>query len=369
MPVSEQTRVAVIGVGGIGPVHIEGYRKLSTVNIVAVCDLDLDRAQIIAQKYDIPKFYQKYADLLADPNIDAVSVCVPNVLHSEIAVAALKAGKHVISEKPMADTLVHAEEIVAAADEAAANGQKFMLGMNNRFNGDTQVLKKAIEAGRLGEIYYAKCGWLRRNGIPGFGGWFTSKAQSGGGPLIDIGVHALDLCLYLMDNPTPVAVSGSTYAKFGPTGKGAGNWGVERHAASKIYDVEDLAAGLVKMSNGATLVIEASWASHIRADHGPYATLIGELGGAEIGASGGPGAAAAGLPPTIFTELDGQIVNIELKSPHIAGHEAEIAHFVNCVRTDTTPISTAHQGLHVLQILDALYRSAAAGSEVVIGAI
>ena len=368
MPSSEMTRVGVIGAGSIGPVHIEAYKKVSTAKIAAVCDIDLARAETAAGKYEIPKTYEKYADLLADPEIDAVSVCVPNYLHAEIAVAALKAGKHVLCEKPMADTLAHAEEIAEAADEAAARGQKLMIGMNNRFNGDTQALKKAIDAGRLGEIYYAKCGWIRRKGIPGFGGWFTTKAKSGGGPLIDIGVHALDLCLYLMGNPTPVAVSGSTYAKFGPQGKGAGNWGSDSGSVSAVtYDVEDLAAGLVKMSNGATLILEASWASHIRSDHGPYATLIGDLGGAEIGASGGPGAVTAGLPATIFTDLDGQTVNVELKSNHIGGHDAEVRHFVDCVRSGDTPISTARQGLHVLQILDALYRSAAAGREIVIG--
>ena len=139
-----------------------------------------------------------------------------------------------------------------------------MMGMNNRFRGDTQVLKSFITDGQLGDIYYAKCGWTRRNGIPGLGGWFTTKALSGGGPLIDIGVHVLDLTTYLMGNPVPVSASGSTYAKFGPRGRGAGGYGYAPDPATRSsYDVEDLATGLVKFDNGATLFLEASWASYI----------------------------------------------------------------------------------------------------------
>jgi predicted dehydrogenase len=363
----EPLRAAVIGTG-IGRVHLGGYQKAPGAEVYAVCDIDVPRGEKAAAEFGAAKFYDHYTKLLADPAVDIVSVCVPNHLHAELAVAALEAGKHVLCEKPMADTLENARKIDAAAGAAAGRGQKFMLGMNNRFNGSTQVLKKFLDAGELGDIYYAKCGWVRRNGIPGFGGWFTTKALSGGGPLIDIGVHALDLCLYLMGNPAPVAVSGSTYAKFGPKGKGGGGWGVKPSGEASTFDVEDLAAGLVKLDNGATLVLEASWASHIRRDHGPYVTLVGEEGGAEIGAPGGPGAASATTPLTLYKEMNGQPVDIQPAVPNIGGHEAEVAYFVRCVAEDIPPLSTARQGLHVLQILDALYRSAATGREVVIGA-
>jgi predicted dehydrogenase len=360
-------RVGVIGTG-IGRTHLSGYKKTAPdAEVLAICDIDVPRGQAACAEFAVPRFYDHYQKILADPEIDAVSVCVPNYLHAEIAVAALEAGKHVLCEKPLADTLANARRIADAAESATARGQKFLLGMNNRFNGGTQAIKKFVDAGTLGNVYYAKCGWIRRNGIPGLGGWFTTKEKSGGGPLIDIGVHALDLCLYLMGSPSPVAVTGSTYAKFGPHGKGQGGWAAETRSGAVTFNVEDLAVGLVRLDNGATLVLEASWASHIRADHGPYVTLMGEKGGAEIGAAGGPGATSGSIPPTVFTEADGQVVNIVPQDyPSVGGHEAEVRHFVDCIRTDVTPLASAQQGLHVLQILDALYRSAESGQEVVI---
>jgi predicted dehydrogenase len=229
-----------------------------------------------------------------------------------------------------------------------------MLGMNNRFSGNSQVLKKFIDQGELGEIYYARCGWIRRSGIPGFGGWFTTKERSGGGPLIDIGVHALDVTLYFMGSPAPVSVVGSTYAKFGPRGQGRSNWGVQTPGATS-FDVEDMAVGFVKLAGGATLVLEVSWASHVKAE-GVFSHLFGTEGGADWS------------PLTVYKNIAGTPVDITPAVPKgPGGHEAEILHFCECIVGDRQPISTAQQGLHVLQILDALYRSAQSGREVVIG--
>jgi len=268
-----------------------------------------------------------------------------------MAVAGLQVGKHVLCEKPMANTLENAQKIVAAANKSE---KLFMMGMNNRFRGDTQVLKKMITDGQLGDIYYAKCGWVRRNGIPGFGGWFTTKAESGGGPLIDIGVHLLDVTMYLMGNPVPISASGATYAKFGPRGRGMGSHGLDSdlNAASK-YDVEDLATALVKFENGATLFIEASWASYIAREQ-LYSTLLGTEGGADLD------------PLRVYKDLSGAPVDITPQFPRVGGHEAEIKHFIECIQQGKQPIATAEQGLHVLQILDAVYRSAQSGKEVII---
>jgi predicted dehydrogenase len=347
----KKIKVGVIGVG-IGRVHLEGYRKLApSVEIHSLCDLNLDRAKTVASEFGAEHVYSDYQEMLADPELDAVSVCTPNAVHAEVALAALQASKHVLCEKPMADTLAHAQQIVAAAERSS---KIFMMGMNNRFRGDTRVLKAFIDEGQLGEIYFAKCGWTRRNGIPGFGGWFTTKAMSGGGPLIDIGVHVLDLTLYLMGNPVPVSASGSTYAKFGPRGRGAGGYGYspERGAAEK-YDVEDLATGLVKFENGATLFLEASWASYIHKDQF-YSTLLGTEGGADL------------EPLRIYKDAAGAPVDISPHAPQVGGHEAEVAHFIECIQTNKQPLSTAGQGLHILQILDAIYRSAESGHEIVI---
>jgi predicted dehydrogenase len=354
MSTNEKTlRVAIIG-AGIGRAHLSGYKKCANVEIAAICDLNEERAKATAEEFGAKHVYTDYVQMLKEATIDAVSVCTPNALHAEIATAALEAGKHVICEKPMADSLAGAEKIVDAARKAQAKGQIFMMGMNNRFRGDSQVLKKLIDAGELGDIYFAKCGWIRRNGIPGFGGWFTTKAMSGGGPLIDIGVHVMDLTMYLMGNPTPVSASGSTYAKFGPRGLGQSTWGAPAEGEKK-YDVEDLATGLVKFDNGATLFIEASWASHIKDDFF-YSTLLGTEGGAEL------------EPLTVYKAIQGVPADIHPKVPSgiPGGHEGEIIHFVECIREGKQPIPTAEQGLHVLQILDAIYRSAQTGREVII---
>jgi len=349
----KKIRVGVIG-AGIGRVHLSGYAKAADVDIAAVCDIDEDRARRTATEFGAPASYTDYKKMLAAGDVDAVSVCTPTALHTDIAIDCLAAGKHVICEKPMADTLDAGQRIVSAAESAATRGQIFMMAMNNRFRAESIVLKTQIEAGELGEIYFAKCGWIRRNGIPGFGGWFTTKAMSGGGPLIDIGVHVMDLAIYLMGNPKPAAVFGSSYAKFGPRGLGGGPWGAPP-SGEKKFDVEDLATGLIKFDNGATLFLEASWASHIKAEK-MYLTLMGAEGGADL------------EPLAIYKEMHGTPVDI-LPEPSGApgGHEAEILHFIDCIRRKRQPLATAEQGLHILQIIDGIYRSAESGHEVVIG--
>jgi len=347
-------KVAVIGCG-IGIEHLECYDELKPlVEITAICDLVEARAQKQADRFGVKTIYTDYKDVLADPNVDAVSICVPNDLHAQLSVGALKAGKHVLCEKPMTDTLAHAQEIVAAAN---LSPKKFMMAMNNRFSGETQLLKAMIDEGRLGEIYFAKTGWTRRNGIPGLGGWFTTKERSGGGPLLDIGVHALDRTVYLMGNPAPVSASGCTYAKFGPRGKGGSSYGAKPDPNMPIaFDVEDLAAGFVKFDNGATLFLEASWASYTERDNF-YTSVLGTEGGADIPDFG---------KLKVYTDMGGSPVDITPHVPNISGRQGEINHFVSCIAEDKEPISTAQQGLHMLQILDALYQSAQTGREVVI---
>ncbi|MCK4590404.1 MAG: Gfo/Idh/MocA family oxidoreductase [Candidatus Latescibacteria bacterium] len=332
-------KVGVIGTG-IGSLHIRGYQKLPDVEVVGVIDLDSKRAKQIAEEYKIPNYFSDYRKILRLKEIDAISVCTPNSLHAEVTVAALQAGKHVLCEKPMAMNSQQAQMMVNAAKQA---DRKLMMAFCRRFQSDSQWFKKYIEAGELGEIYYAKTGWLRRRGIPGLGGWFTTKVKSGGGPLIDLGVHMLDLVLWFMGNPRAVSVTGSTYAKFRdhyPLEKGT-------------LDVEDLACAFIRLETGATVFLETSWVSNIKEEK-IYSVLLGTKGGAD-------------LPPLkIYTEKQGGLVDLEPKLPEVSGFDAEVAHFVECILKDKEPTATAEQALEITRILEALYKSAETGKEVIL---
>ena len=202
-------KVGLVGTG-ITRAHASGYKRCQDVEMKAICDIDKARAEQFAADFDVKDVYTDYNEMLKDDEIVAVSVGTPNALHAPVAIAAFEAGKHVICEKPLATNAGEGRAMVEAGKKA---GKIFMMGFNNRFRGDTQLLKKCIENGDLGDIYYAKTGWLRRKGIPGMGGWFTTKKMSGGGPLIDLGVHVLDLTLWLMGNPAPAAVTGVARAE------------------------------------------------------------------------------------------------------------------------------------------------------------
>ncbi len=331
-----KVRVGVVGVG-IGRLHLEGYRTHPCAEIAAIADVNEERARATAEEFGVPRYYTDYEEMLQKEELDGVSVCTPNSLHAPVAIAAFQAGCHVLCEKPIATSAGEGQKMVDAAKSA---GKIFMMAFNNRFRGDTQVLKRYIEQGRLGRIYYAKTGWIRRRGIPGMGGWFTTRAMSGGGPLIDIGVHVLDLTLYLMGNPKPVSAFGSTYAEFGP-----------RMPGGEKYDVEDLAAAIVKFSDGSTVFLEASWASNIEGDRF-YVTLMGTEGGADL------------EPLRLYTEENGHLVDIAPQAPAVHGHHAEVRHFVDCIRENRTPLATGEHGLDVVKILDAIYRSAETGEMV-----
>ena len=329
----EKTTVGVIGLG-LGQAHLAGYLKNEKVEVVGLADLDAGLVERTASEHDVPKAVTDYRDLLAlEP--DLVSVCLPNFLHAPVTIDVLDAGAHVLCEKPMALNAAQARDMVAAARR---NGRYLMIALNNRFRTETQILKKLVEQDVLGDIYYAKTGWLRRSGIPGPGTWFTRKSQTGGGPLIDLGVHMIDLTRWLMGNPRPVSVAGATYARLSDSVEG-------------VFDVEDLAAAFIRLEGDITLVAETSWASHVPSE-GSYVKLMGTRGGAEI----------TGNDLTVYTDLHGEQVDI---TPAYAPREwsdciaAEIAHFVDCVRTGRPPVSTGEQGVEIMQILDGIYESAA----------
>ena len=356
----KKLKIAVIGCVGICRwAHMPGYSHMDNVEIVAVCDILPERAKEVAEKYGVPATYTDYHDVLDIPGLDAVDICTPNVWHSIIAVDALKKGLHVFCEKPDAINPEECARMKAAAEES---GKVLMVMRNNRYRDTATYLKKFIEDGRMGDIYAARCGWIRRRGIPGRGGWFTTKAQSGGGPLIDLGVHMIDLTMYLMGNPRPVAVSGCVYNKFANSEEVYDSASAAHGDRNKngTFDVEDLAMGFIRFDNGACLQIEFSWASNIEKEEQFY-----ELRGTRAGAAWS--STRDGGRVKIFGEEYGKLTDTvpnadDNRCTQI--HEANLRHFADVVLNGAKPMFVPQQGLDMIKILDAMYRSAESGKEI-----
>jgi predicted dehydrogenase len=352
MAASERIRLGIIGAGNIGNVHMNVFKQLADdVTLAGVTDVFAPLAQARAKEHGIDKVYESAETLIADPAIDAVVIAVSNEWHAPIAVKALQAGKHVMLEKPMAINVASAKEIVQAQRES---GKVVMIPHQLRWEWLSLQVKEQAEKGALGRIYHAKAGWVRRKGIPGWGTWFTQMAKSGGGPLIDLGVHMLDLSLYLMGNPKPVSVFGSTYAEFGPKKRGIGTWG--KPDWNGIYDVEDLATALIKLDNGATLSLDVSWAALTDTDEQPYVHLFGSEGGASI----------RGTKGKLMSELFDRKADVELEVPaNDEGSRIRMSrHFVECIRENKQPLTSVMTGFTNNLILDAIYESSRTGHEV-----
>lgn len=353
----EKIKIAIIGCGGIARnAHIKAYLELNRFEIVAACDIRPERAEQFAKEFGIPAFYTDYHDVLKLEGLEAVDICTPNYLHSIIAVDALNAGLNVLCEKPDAINPDEAEKMKVAAEK---NGKLLMVIRNNRFMAQSQYLKQYIEAGKLGQIYAARCGWQRRRGVPGRGGWFTTKAESGGGPLIDLGVHMIDLSIWLMGNPRPVAVSGTSYSVFA-NNEGAAS---ARHVAESrdgTFDVEDLAMGFIRFDNGACLQIEFSWASNIKQDD-KFFELRGTLAGAEMHSK-------EGGELRIYTEELGKTVDVipQFGTKIRHGHVGNIENFADALQGRAEPVFQVQQGIDMIKILCAIYESAKTGKEVLL---
>lgn len=355
-------RAGVIG-AGIGKYHIEGYQAHGGAEVVALCDVNETALAAVAERYGIAQTFTDYRQML-QLDLDCVSVCVPNKLHAPLVIDCLKAGKHVLCEKPLARTAAEGQRMV---DAAKAAGKTLMVQFNNRFRPEAQLLHQYVQAGELGDIYFARCGWIRRNGIPGWGSWFTNKDMAGGGPLIDLAVHMLDLTLWLMGNPEPEICMASTYSVFGPKMEGLGPWGTPNRKGK--FDVEDMAVGMIKFQGGQTILLEASWASRIRREW-VYSTLCGTKAGASLervfGFDGNDDTAQDTLE--LYTQEHGVPVNRELivePDPAMGRHTA-VQHFVDCVASGKQPLSPGTDGLRIMKILDAMYKSAASGKAVTI---
>ncbi len=332
-----KVKVGVIGLGWPGQEHLKGYKQSPNAEVIALCDANQTLADQQAEEHGISATYTDHKTMLKQAGIDAVSVCLPNFLHAPIAIDALRAGKHVFCEKPPALDAGQARRMAAAAEK---NGCTLMYALCRRFDGNSQLLKGYIESGDLGEIYFGRTIYHRRRGIPhGTGAWFTDKKRSGGGALIDIGVHALDRAWWLMGNPKPVSVSGTAFHKL-------------PHLVPKgtRFDVDDSAFGMIRFANGATLILECSWALNLP----PRSTLqlAGTKGGAELD------------PVVIYTERDGVQLDIQPEIPSADAFAGQTGHFIDCIISKKTPMMSAEQGVQLMQMLDGIYKSSVSGREV-----
>ncbi|WP_238655469.1 Gfo/Idh/MocA family protein [Paenibacillus piscarius] len=346
-------RYALIGAGGNAEKkHIHGYLALAgDVEILAICDIDEGKARRMAGKYGVPKVYTDYKEMMNREQLDLVSIVTPNFLHAEITVYALSQGIHVHCEKPLCLSATEAHAILEARNRS---GKRVMIGLNNRFTNEAVFLKQWISEGKLGQIYSAKAGWIRRSGIPGRGTWFTNKEYSGGGVLIDLGAHYLDLALYLMGMPKVCSVTGRTHQNFVHTT--TRNRNGYQGIAGGIFNVEDAANGYVALENGSSLALDFSWASNIEEDRF-YVELLGTEGGASLvngtlklfGESSG---VCLDMTPKLGLNPNLQLVN-------------EFAHFIDCIRNPEKPlIAPADDGLYFSEIVDAFYESAEARNTV-----
>ena len=348
-------KIGIIGVGNISASHIEAYLKNPNVELYAFCDINRERLEYMGKKYGVARLYSDKSDMLKLPEIDAVSVCTWNSAHAECTIAALRAGKHVLCEKPMATNVEDAAAMKKAADES---GKLLMIGFVRRFGNDCAILRDFIDAGYFGDFYYCKATYLRRNGNPG--GWFGDKSRSGGGPLIDLGVHVIDLVRYCMGNPKPVSVYGAAFYKLGDrrnlkTKKG---YVSVSHSENDICDVEDLASAMIRFDNGAVLSVEASFSLNIKGDQGKI-ELFGTRGGAK-------------LDPELemYTEVNGYMADVNLSAKTALSFnglfENEINHYIDCILGNTACKSPAGDGVDIMRILCAVYESAKSGHEVVL---
>ena len=356
---SDKLRIGIIGCGGIANgKHMPSLARLGNIEMVAFCDILEEKAQQAAAKYGSAeaKVYTDYRQVLADKTIDVVHVLTPNISHAEITIAGLEAGKHVMCEKPMAKTAADARLMVEAAKKS---GKKLTIGYQSRHRNDSQYLKQAIVEGKLGEIYYAKAHAVRRRAVPTWG-VFLDEEKQGGGPLIDIGTHALDLTLWLMDNYKPKMVVGNVYHKLSQKENAANAWGPWD---PKKFTVEDSAFGFITMQNGATVSLDASWALNTLQVDEAKCTLCGTEGGSDM--LGGLRFNGENYGRLYETKVDlgaGGAAFYEGKAETDTDREARL--WIECILNDTAPVVLPEQACVVSELLEAIYTSAATGKPV-----
>ncbi|TXK85208.1 Gfo/Idh/MocA family protein [Paenibacillus sp. N3.4] len=349
----KKIQIAVIGAGSISELHLKSYQNNPDVELYAICDLNEERAKAKADKYGITHVYTDYKELLADPGVDAVSICTWNNSHAPISIAALEAGKNVLTEKPLCKTV---EEALAVEKAVLRSGKTLQVGFVRRYASNTSIVKSFLDNDELGEIYYAKASCIRRLGNPG--GWFSDVERSGGGPLIDVGVHVIDLCWYLMGRPKVKSISGNIYKRLGNRAN------VKNLAFYKAADydashntVEDMANAMIRFENGASLLVDVSFTLHAKEDE-LTVKLYGDKGGAE-------------LEPqlSIVTEKYDTILNLtpqinNLSFDFVAGFQQEINYFIEVCQGKKETLSPVQDGVEMMKILCGIYESSEKGEEI-----
>ncbi len=348
---ADKLRCAVIGAGGIGADHLHSLNTCHRAAAVALAESNPQRAREASIRHNIPRSYSDYRELLEQPDIDAVTIALPNHLHATVAIEALKARKHVLLEKPMATSAREAAKIIEVAKSMK---RTVMVAQNFRFNRHTQLARMAVDRGDLGEVYHIRSFWLRRAGIPRIGSWFTQKKLSGGGCIYDLGVHLLDTCLHLMKEFDIATVSAQTYSKFGPRGLGEMDWGRSDVDPKKPFDVEDNGVALFRLKSGRSLTMEVGWACFQNQDAREYGI---DLFGTAAGLSLFPAKLYRNTPDAQETLQ----YHAHSKLPH---PEDRVHHFVHSVLDGKKFLVLPEESLKVQQALDALYTSAATGREV-----
>ncbi len=349
---SKKLRIGIIGVGAIGKTHAKAFSSSGEAEIAAVCDINEEALREVGEKFDVKKRFTDYRKLL-ESDVEGVLVCVGNALHKEVAIAALEAGKHVFLEKPMALNSAEADQIVKVSENTKGILQ---IGMMRRQTPAAQTVRKWVEKGLFGKIYHMRTVLIRRRGIPGLGGWFTTKAQSGGGPMIDLGVHWFDLAMWVSDLWKPTSVSAKTYAKFGPDMR---DYKYVRMWAGPpkfdgTFDVEDYSTGFVRFGKTATLSFEIAWAANAKGES--YVEFMGDKGGTRL---------LDGNPLTIYTEHEGALADIAPRIDDRPNHyDLQAQTFISACRGESPPPATAQQGLVVMKLIDANYKSSELNKEV-----
>jgi predicted dehydrogenase len=335
-------KAAVIGTGWAAEQHIMGYQKLPDVNVAAICGNKSSRLNLVSEKYSVPHRYNDYRSMLANELPDLVRVCTPNYLHAEMSIYAMEKGASVICEKPMATNAVDADRMIHIMKQT---GKLLTIANQRRFEAGTTYLKNMIDNGSFGDIYHINAKWIRRQGIPGMGGWFTNKSQSGGGALIDIGVHVLDLAMWFMGFPEVLHVESSYGNRFGSRGLGAGEYNKRLIDTFSVFDVDDYAFAHIKFSEGRSIQLQCSWAAHIKSDD-VNIEIWGESAGAKL------------YPLEIFSmSPQNELTDIR---PQLKGKNAfdeQIKAFCESVTNGKPAVYDPCDGLKVMKLIEMIYRN------------
>src|SRR5438128_1875571 len=345
----EKLKFGIVGTGWPGQQHAIALAEIRDVQLHSCADSNLERLRSFAETYRLENLFEDYQELLRDRDLDAAIICLPNFLHFPASLAALEAGKHVFCEKP---PTMNAAEMKVLRDEAEKRGLIYFFGRQFRFTAAVRTARDIIAEGRLGKIYRARATWIRSRGIPaGIGLWFTDKERSGGGALIDIGLHALDTVWYLMGTPRPVSISAKVFRNFA-------------HLANvPVFDVEDAAYAFIRFENSAVVQLETSWAGNLTDDIPPRKYFGQELVNSTIYGTRG---SVRLKPLTLFEDRHGKIVAVPLEAAEDepSGFELQLRNFLAAIRGEAEPVNNADQAVALMEMIDGIYASSELDREV-----